>query len=481
MNNKKSVKKNYIYNMLYQLLLIVLPIITTPYLARKLGAGGNGIYGYTISIVTYFILFGSLGISLYGQREIAYNQKSKANRSAILYELLTIKTITMIASATVFYLVFCIHGEYSIYFRILLIEMLANLLDISWFYQGMEDFKKIAIRNFIVKIISLICIFVFIKTPSDINKYLLIYVLSTLFGSITLWIGLKKYIIKPKKLDIRRHITMIISLFIPQIAIQVYTVLDKTMIGAILNDMSEVGYYEQSQKIIKILLTIITAVGTVMLPRLANCFSEKNYDQIKSYMLKTFRYVFMIALPLMLGIIAVSNNFAPLFFGKGYEKVPIIMQTLSLIIVFISVSNVTGTQYLLSVKRQQEFSISVIAGAIINFVFNFILIGHYKALGAAISTVIAELSVTLIQIYFIRKDFRIKDIVGCSFNYFVASIVMFIVCFAIDVLIEAKLIALIVQVSVGVLLYFAMLRVMKDKLFLELIGHLKRLVLKRKI
>ena len=464
---KASVKKNYVYNMLYQVLLIILPIITTPYLARKLGATGNGIYGYTISIVTYFILFGSLGINLYGQREIAYNQKDKEKRSKVFIELIILKSLTMSLTALTFFFIFCRTGEYSIYYKILLIEMLANVIDISWFYQGLEEFKKIVIRNFIIKLISLICIFIFIKVPSDVNKYLLIHVLSTLFGGLTLWLGLKKYICKTKKLNLKRHLPMITALFIPQVAIQVYTVLDKTMIGAILNNMNEVGYYEQSQKIIKILLTIITAVGTVMLPRLANCFAEKNYNQIKRYMYKTFSFVFMLSFPLTFGIIAVANNFAPLFFGRGYDKVPMIMQVLSPIVLFISISNITGTQYLISTKRQKEFTISVVIGAIVNFLLNLVFIYYYKSIGAAIATVIAELSVTLVQLYFVRKDFNLIEIIKLSRNYIIASIIMLITCYCIDFFITGRLIGLILQVSCGILVYLIILIILKDKFLFD--------------
>lgn len=468
---KKSVKKNYIYNMLYQLLLILLPIITTPYLARKLGAAGNGIYGYTLSIVTYFILFGSLGIAMYGQREIAYNQNDKEKRSNIFWELVIIKTITMLISMLIFFLFFCREGNYSIYYKILLLEMLANTLDISWFYQGMEDFKKTVIRSFIVKIISLICIFTFIKSPSDLSKYMYIYCFSTLFGSLTLWAGIWKYINKPKKLKFMYHLPLIISLFIPQIAIQVYTVLDKTMLGSILNDMNEVGYYEQGQKIVKILLTVITAVGTVMMPRIANCYAEGNKQQIKAYMKKTFSFVFLLAFPLMFGIIAVANNFVPLFFGQGYDKVVPVMSILSLITLFISMSNVTGTQFLLSVKRQKEFTISVIIGAIVNFILNFILIKYYKSSGAAIATVVAEFTVTAVQCYFVRKDFDLKEIFKSSFNYIISAIIMMMVCIFIDKVMIGRMTVILTQVIVGVITYFGILFVLRDKFLMDILNE----------
>ena len=316
-----TVKKNYIYNMIYQVVLIILPIITTPYLARVLGSEGNGTFGYTVSIVTYFILFGSLGISLYGQREIAYNQKDIKNRSSVLFELLIIRTITILISSLVFYFLFCLSSDYSLYYKILLLELFSTIIDISWFYQGMEDFKKIVLRNLTVKLISVLLIFIFIKNYDDLYKYFIIYTSSTLFGSLSLWFGIKKYIVRPNKLRIKRHVPLIISLFIPQIAIQIYTVLDKTMLGTILNDMSEVGYYEQSQKIVKILLAVITSISLVMMPRIASNYKDGNIKKIKEYMNSTFKFIFFLSFPLMFGIMAVSNNFVPLFFGKGYDKV----------------------------------------------------------------------------------------------------------------------------------------------------------------
>lgn len=464
---RKSVKKNYIYNMLYQLVLIVTPIITTPYIARKLGSTGNGIYGFTVSIVTYFILFGSLGTALYGQREIAYNQNDKQKRSNVFWEILTLRIITMSISTVAFYIIFCTSGQYSIYYKILLLEILANMLDISWFYQGMEDFKKTVIRNFIVKIISIVFIFIFIKSPDDLNKYLFIYTLSTLFGSLTLWIGIWKYVFKPKKLNIKTHLPLIISLFIPQVAIQIYTVLDKTMIGAITNNMNEVGYYDQAQKVVKLLLTIVTAIGTVMLPRISACYAEGDKKAINVYMKKTFSFTFMIAIPLMFGIIAVSSNFCPLFFGPGYDKVPTIMNMLSIIIIIISLASITGTQYLLPLNRQKEYTISVIIGAITNVILNFILINYCKSYGAAIATVVAEFTVTAVQCYFVRKDFDLKEIFKSSINYIISSIIMMMVCIFIDKVMIGRMTVILTQVIVGVITYFGVLFVLRDKFLLD--------------
>lgn len=467
---KRNIIKNYIYNLTYQILIIIMPIITTPYLARTLGAEGNGIYSYTISIVTYFILFGSLGIAMYGQREIAYVQDDIKKRSKVFWELVILRALTMSISMLIFYIIYGLNGQYAIYYRILLLEMLANCIDISWFFQGIECFKKTVTRNICVKIVSVISIFLFIKNENDVEKYLLIYVLTTLLGNVSLWFGIKKYIVrtKIKELNVIKQLKPTIALFIPQIAIQIYTVLDKTMIGSITQNMAEVGYYEHTQKIIKILLTIITSLGTVMMPRIAKCYAEGETNQIKRYMYKTFRFVYSLSFPLVFGIIAVSDNFVPLFFGQGYEKVKLLMKCMSIIILFIGLSNVIGSQYLLSIKRQKQFTISVVCGAIMNIVLNFILIKNFESLGAVIATAVAELTVTLVQFYFIRNQFNIIQLVKISKNYIVSAIVMFIIVIIIDHIIKSNILGIVLQVIVGVIIYFGILLIEKDILLVEL-------------
>lgn len=452
---KKSVKKNYVFNVMYQIILIVLPIITVPYLSRVLGSSGNGEYGYTVSIVSYFIILGSCGISLYGQREIAYYQSDRKKKSKIFWELFIIKLFTTLISMIIFGLIFCIDRHYSLYYRILLLEFIANILDISWLYQGEENFKTIILKNGVVKLISIVCIFLFIKTPSDVWKYILIYCLSTLIGNVSLWFNLKRDIDFKGygKLNFKKHIKPMLILFIPQIAVQVYTILDKSMIGFITHDMSEVGFYDQAQKVVKLLLTVITSMGTVMLPRIASCFSENKHETIKIYMNKTFKFVFLLAFPMIFGIIAVSDSFVPLFFGEGYDKVKILMPILSLIILTIGLSNVVGTQYLLPIKRQKEYTLSIITGAVVNVILNFILIYYYKSIGACIATVMAEASVTLVQMYFVRRDFNIKEIFKYSLKYLIFSIVMFICVYSINFIDLSDKITIVIQLLIGIVVY----------------------------
>lgn len=469
-HKKKSIVKNYLYNVSYQILVMILPIITTPYVSRVLGAENIGIYSYTLSITTFFILFGSLGIALYGQREIAYLQKDKRKYSITFWEIFILRCITMAISIIIFYFTFAIgNNDYNLYYKILIIELIGNMIDISWFFQGLEEFKKTVLRNIFVKLIGLVLIFTLVKDSNDLPIYFVIYVLSTFLGNLSLWFYLPRYLSKIKfsELKIFRHLKPTIELFIPQIAIQVYILLDKTMIGTIIADKSEVGYYEQSQKVVKMLLTLTTSLGPVMLPRIAYTFAEGNNEKVKEYMKNSFNLMFLLAFPLIFGLISTSDTFVPLFFGNGYEKVSIIIKVMCPIILLIGLSAVTGTQYLLPTKRQKEYTLSVIYGAIVNFILNSLLIPKLGAIGASIGTVVAETTVTGTQIYFTRNDFDYKKIIKSTKNYIIASLTMFVCLLIVRHFIVSNVASVFTQFVVGVFVYFIMLVILKDKFFLQ--------------
>lgn len=473
---QKSITQNYIYNLAYQIIVLILPLITTPYISRVLGAENIGIYSYTLSISTYFVLFGTLGTAIYGQRQIAYEQGKTGKYSKTFWEIVILRYIAMIISMGIFYFTFVRGKQYQMYYKILLLELLANCFDVSWFFQGLEEFKKVVKRNVIVKLVSIICIFTFVKSQNDLAKYYFIYVLSILIGNLSIWIYLPKYLekINIKQIKVLQHIKPTIILFLPQIAVQIYTVLDKTMIGTIVLNKTEVGYYEQSQKIVKVLLTVVTALGTVMLPRIANTFINGEKEKMKNYMNKSFSFIFLLSFPMIFGVIAVADSFVPVFFGAGYDKVSKLMAIISPIILLIGMSGTIGTQYLLPTKRQKEYSISVIAGAIVNFTMNLCLIGKFGATGASIATVIAEFIVTSIQIFFIRKEFNVKDIIKMSLNYLISSFIMFLICVTVDKFISNDVYSVIIQICIGVFVYGVCLLILKDKLVLEILNKVKR-------
>lgn len=474
---KKSLKINYIYNLLYQVLITVLPLIVTPYLSRVLGAEKIGIYSYTMSIVSYFILFGCMGINLYGQRLIATFQDKKEERSKAFYELFLLKLITIIISL-IFYGVFYYNGEYNIYYQILTIELLSNVLDITWYYQGIEDFKKITIRNTIVKLISTSAIFIFVKNENDLINYFLIYTISNFLGFSLLWRKIRSQLTKIKIniKDIIKHIKPALSFFIPQIAIQIYTVVDKTMLGSILNDMSEVGYYEQSQKIVKTCLMIITALGTVMVPRIANLYANKKTEELNEKIFKVFQIVSFITFPLCFGMIGVSQNFVPWFYGAGYEPIINLLIIFSFLLIGIGFNNITGIQYLITTGKQKVFTITVVIGAIVNFILNLILIPRFKADGAAIASVIAEFIILITQVIYLWKIFNFKKIFISNIKYLIYSLIMLLVVVLIGNNLEHTFISLVIQIFAGIITYAIILLITKEPLLKEMLEIIKKKV-----
>lgn len=466
MKNEKIVE-NYVLNLIYQMLTILLPIITTPYLSRVLGAENIGIYGYTISIVTYFTLLGALGITKYGQREIAYVQNDRAKRSKIFWELNIIKFFTVSVASIIFFCVFCIKGKYVLFYRILLLELFAVVMDISWFFQGIEDFKKVVIRNSTIKLVSLICIFLLVKTQDDLLEYFIIYILSNVIGNALFWVNIKKYIDKVsfKNIKLKKHIKPMISLFIPQIAASIYTVLDKTMLGYLESDISEVGYYEQSQKIVKVALTFVTALSIVMIPRISNVYAKGDSKKIKDYMVKSFTFDWFLSCPIIFGIIAIADKFVPWFFGAGYDKIIYLLIYSSPIVIFISLSTTIGSQYFTSIKKQHIQTIAVIVGAIINVVLNILLIPSLKSYGAIISTVVAELIITTIEvIYLIRVEkFSFKDITTGTMKYILAGFIMFIFIKVLSGFMNISALNTIIQIVAGLFIYIFTLVLLKDK------------------
>ena len=472
---KKSITKNYIYNLIYQVLILVLPIIVTPYVARVLGAENLGIYSFTLSISAYFILFGSLGISLYGQREIAYHQKDVKSRSVIFWEITLLRAITMFVSLVIFYFTFVTHGQYQMFYKILILEIVANCLDVAWFLQGLEEFKKTVIRNILVRVVAVSLVFVFVKEKTDLNKFVLIYSLADLIGNLSLWIYLPKYLRGEKvgKIYAFQHLLPILMLFVPQISNQLYKMLDTTMIGKLITDKAETGYYEQAQKIVRLLITIVTSLGTIMIPRIAHTFEKGNSKKIVAYIEDSFCFTFLLSFPMMIGISCVANSFVPFFLGSGYDKVIVLIRVICPILLLLGIANVVGTQYLLPTKRQKEYTNSIIAGVVINFVLNYFLILKFESIGASIATVVSQLAIDVIQLYIVRNEISLRKVFYSSIKYLISSIVMGVLCMMIFFLMKASVKTMIIQVIIGAISYSITLILLKDRFVMEILNKFK--------
>ena len=477
---QKSIKKNYIYNLTYQILILITPLITTPYLSRVFGADGIGTCSYIDSISSYFVLFATLGLTTFGQRETSYVQDDRKKRSIIFWETNIIELIASML-CIVAYVAFSFTQTNRNLYLVLVLNLLSVIANISWFFQGMEEFGKIVLRNIIFKAVNIIYIFAFVKTKDDIIVYLFGIALFGLVNNLSYWISVPQYIDRPvlKELHPSKHIKAVIALFVPTIAMQVYTVLDKTMIGVITKNAYENGYYEQALKIAKLILTIVTSLGTVMIPRIGYHYSKGDTEIVKEYMYRAYKFVWFCGIPLTFGLIAVSNNFVPWFFGSGYDKVVPLIGVLSFLILAIGINNVTGMQYLIPTKRENTFSATVIAGAVTNFVLNFFLIQSFQSMGAAVASVAAEITIAIIQIFIVRKELSSFEIVKCGIHYYIAGGVMFAVLLLIRRFFSASFIHTFELVVIGAVIYGVALLVMRDEFLLSNVNNVLKKVIKR--
>lgn len=465
---------NYIYNTSYQILVLLAPLITTPYISRILGVTNIGIYQYAQSIARVFVIIGAVGTSLYGQREIAYLQKKSEARSRAFWEIEVFRVFAVLVCTVLYYFVFCIHGDYIRIHELFILEVVATAFDITWFFMGMENFKIIVLRNALIKIIGIICIFIFVKTKHDLGIYTICTTLPIIIGNLTLWPSLRKYLVKititAKDLvfGIIKRLKPIFLLFIPQIAIDVYLLLDKTMLGILGSDIDQVGYYSQADKVVRIILMIVTSLGTVMLPTMSANFSEGRYDKIVSSLRMAFRFIYMLSFALLFGLLSIVSRFVPLFYGSGYNPVINLIVIISPVFVIVATSNVIGKQYLLPTKQQRAFTMSVISGAVINFLLNMIFIPLWDAIGASIATVIAEFAVTIVQCFYVRKQIPLVPFLMSGIKYFFLGSIMLAVVSAIgNILPDGRISSIMIMVFVGIVCYMVELLVVRDQVIVK--------------
>lgn len=457
-----KVIRNYLYNVGYQVLAIIVPLITSAYVARVLRPEGVGANAFTNSVIQYFILFASMGIGYYGNRQIAYVRRNQQKMANTFWEIQIVKTIMTLIAFIAFEVFMIFYTKQPEYMWAQSINLVAVAFDISWFYEGIENFKVTVLKNSFVKIVSMIAIFIFIKGPNDVTLYIAVLAISTLLGNLTLWPNIRRDLPKVnfKSLNPWPHFFPMIELFIPQIAIQVYVQLNRTMLGVMVNETAA-GFYQYSDSLVKMTLALVTATGTVMLPHVANAFSKGNMNQVNAMLYKSFDFVSSMAYPMMFGLAAVSLTLAPKYYGPGYGPVGKAMMIESFVILMIGWSNVLGVQYLLPIHKQREFTISVTLGAFVNVILNVPLIYLWGLNGAMVATSISEFSVTAYQLFAVRHLLNFKDLFHGSWKYFISSFLMFIVVFWMNRNLRDTWLMMFVEILVGVLIYGVLVIVLR--------------------
>lgn len=481
--NSPSLKKNYLYRLIYDIFMMLTPFITTPYISRVLSADGIGTYSYTSSVMTYFTLFASLGTASYGAREIARHRKSPQQASRLFWEIELMTVCTSLVALAGWGAVIVFSRKYTCCFIALIPSLLATMADITWFFTGFEQVKYIVMRGVFCKVLGIICLFAFVRRKDDLLLYIAINSSVQLIGSLSMWTYLPKMLIKVdfRTLTFKRHFRETWIYFVPTIATSVYTVLDKTLIGIMTGNSYQNGYYEQATKIINMIKTMVfMSLNSVMGARIAYLFAEGKEEEIHHRIERSMSFIFLIGCGCVFGLLGVSDRFVPLFFGKGYEPVIRLLYLMAPLILIIGVSNCLGSHYYTPGGWRKQSAKFIITGSLINLCLNLLLIPKLGAMGAVIASIIAELTITVLYVGFSKGYMSAGLLWRLSWKKFAAGAGMLAVVMMIRRMhFMGDLPVLILQIAVGIVTYGMILLVLHDSTAMETItmaaGTIKRI------
>lgn len=446
---------NYIYNLLYQILMLILPLITAPYVSRVLGPDGIGVYSYTYSVAAYFALFALLGLNNYGNRSIAICRDDPERLSQTFWSLyrmqLTCSVVVIVAY--VGYVALFVTENRTVAF-LQTLYLLSVALDIGWCFFGLEQFKVTLARSAVVRLLTVGCVFLFVRSADDVPVYALVMLVGTVVSQAALWLYLPRFIRfrKTRWRDMLPHIRPNLVLFIPAVAISVYKFMDKIMLGGMSSD-AQVGYYQNTENIMALAVSLTNALGTVMLPKVSNLTAKGESDQVRHYVYLSLKAMTVLSMGLVFGIMGVADTFMPLFFGEEFAICGQLAFYIAPSILFIAWANIIRTQYLIPRQQDREYTASVLTGAAVNFVANLLLIPRLQALGAVLGTLLAEFSVMLLQVVLVRRELPVGKTLLKNLIYALPGLAMLLLIRVLRRLPLAGFSLLAVQVALGGLVF----------------------------
>lgn len=470
----KNVTKNFFYQSLFQILKIIMPIITIPIVSSALGPKGIGIYNYTNSIVQYFVLIAGLGISIYASREIAMKFAKDRQISGLFWEIFLAKGLIALAVIIIYFLFIIIHGDFN-YLLAQSLVLISVLFDISWLFMGVEDFKKTSMSALLVQIIIFILTVFLIKSSDDTLLYTWLQCLGILLPQLLVWIFIKKYIHfeKIKLKNCLRHLRGAFQFFIPQVAIMIYTNLNKTLLGIFIGTAA-VGYYSNSVQLNTVFITLITTLDLVLLPKMSGLFAQKKSNKIVELMETTVHIQLFFSIPIMFGMITVVEKLVPWFFGTKFLLLTQIIPYLSILIVIIPLGMTISRQYLMPIGKINEYNKSVIIGAIISIICNLIFLPTIGFFGVIITNIVSEFFVTFVRTRSFLKTTEFKFDVRKIVVYFFSGVVMLIVTRSITHDMRPSLITNLVQVIIAATVYFILVTVCNENIILNIVKSRKK-------
>lgn len=483
MNTKSpNLKMNFIYTLLYQVLTLIVPLVTTPYISRIFSSGDIGIISYTTSICNYFLILGNLGIATYAQLEIAKHRDNKHNVSKLFFEISTARTTTMLISMMLYIGFIYINGRNILMYWMLITNIIGSVFDFSWFYQGLENFKKVTIRNAVVKIISLILIFVLIKERADLYLYVVIMYGSIIVANVYLLVGIRKNLekVEIKELEIFRHLKGCIIYFVPSIASILNVSVGKTLLGYIGENDPENGYFEQAYKIYNIIIMLPASLNLIMRPRMAYLIEKDQREEINQKMLYSLRFIIFTMVLISFGIVGTAERFVPWFFGTGWDNVIVLLQIFGFCILFKSISLCFSEQYYLPFNKVNTLTVILYIGLVINILLNIILVPKYLSVGSSIAATVTELIILILALFFSRKNIKVFDIIKISVKYLVSGAGMLALLYFMNIYIPNSIIGFFIMIFAGVVFYILVLIILHDKFVFDSLKKAKNIIVKIK-
>ena len=460
--------------MIYEILIMIIPLVLSPYLSRVLGAEGLGTYAYYYVVANYFVLFSVLGLKNHGKRTIA-QCRDDADKLNLEFSNLAVLHIAISLICCMAYIGYIfLFAKDRLLAALMASQVLSGLFDISWLYFGLEKFKLTVLRSSVIKLLTVAAIFLFVHTEKDLWVYCLIMSLGMLLGQLILWIPLKRYIkwVKPDPKQMIAHLKPMFLLFVPGIAVSLYKLLDKLMLGDMASH-EQLGFFDNAEKIVNLPMTVIASFGAVMIPRMSNMIARKENEETARYTKLSFYYVMWLAYAFAFGLAGVAYIFAPVFWGEAFRSVSMLMIGLCMTLPFVAFANIIRTQFLIPLHKDKAFLSSVISGAIVNVIMNLIWIPRCGAWGSVMATIAAEVVVCMVQVFCVRKEMPVWAYFKPSLIFIPFAAIMCVAVYAVGNWMGESVSTLMIQIVCGIVVYLllsgACFYYRRDEFFMRLL------------
>lgn len=476
----QSVKVNYILNLINTGTQMLFPLITFPYVCRVIEADGIGQINFFQSIISYISLFTCLGIPMYAIREIARDRSDVVQMNRTAMEILLLHSMLTLVGYAIVAILCLIVPQIQVnipLFLILSLTIFFTAIGCEWFYQGIEDFKYITIRGLIIKTVSVVLLFIFVKSKTDLLYYGCYTVFGVLGGNIFNFFRLRKYIHRENiifsELHIKRHVKPVLKVFSFSVVTSIYLQLNTVLLGFMKNALA-VGYFAAATKVMKMLLGMLGCLGTVMMPRASHLIAEKKDDEFNGLIQTSYDFTLAFSLPLTTGLFICAPEIINVLCGVSFGPSVLAAQIVAPIILMVAVSNIMGIQVLYPKGKINLVTLCCGIGAVVDLMLNIILIPSLSYIGTSLAYLGAEVATTMSMYFIGRKYIPIQYFKPIHLNYVLGCILMLVLLHEISSLNMDELSKLILKAICGILIYVVVLYLRNDKFLFQILSKLNR-------